>query len=73
MLAIPGAPPNMAKLPAGCPFTERCAMALPQCATVRPPLAAAAHDAQVLRSCHLNIEDVTTNLQRLKEQPGVAV
>lgn len=70
MLAIPGAPPNMARLPAGCPFTERCAMALPHCGTVRPVFAPAAHDAQVLRACHLNIEDVTQNLQRLKAEQG---
>ncbi len=72
MVAIPGAPPNMARLPAGCPFTERCVMALPQCATVRPVLSPAEHDAQVLRACHLNIEAVTQNLQRLKAEQGVA-
>jgi oligopeptide transport system ATP-binding protein len=72
MLAIPGAPPNMAKLPAGCPFTERCVMALPQCGMVRPALAPAAHDEHVLRACHLNIEAVTHNLQRLKVEQGVA-
>ncbi len=72
MLAIPGAPPNMARLPVGCPFTERCVMALPQCGTVRPPLVPAAHDAQVLRACHLKIEEVTHNLQRLKAEQGVA-
>lgn len=68
MLAIPGAPPNMAKLPKGCPFTERCTMALPQCGTVRPNLVPAEHDVKVLRACHLGIEDVTMNLQRLKAQ-----
>ena len=72
MLAIPGAPPNMAKLPGGCPFTERCVMALPHCGTVRPPLVPAAHDDHVLRACHLNIEDVSQNLQRLKAEQGIA-
>jgi oligopeptide transport system ATP-binding protein len=72
MLAIPGAPPNMAKLPVGCPFTERCVMALPQCGTLRPLLLPAAHDAQVLRACHLGIEDVSQNLQRLKAEQGIA-
>ena len=71
MLAIPGSPPNMAKLPKGCPFTERCAMALPQCGTVRPVFAPAAHDAAVQRACHLPLEEVTENLQRLKAQQGV--
>ena len=72
MLAIPGAPPNMARLPAGCPFTDRCAMALPQCGVERPAFAASAHDADVLRACHLGIEDVTRNLQDLKSKLGVA-
>jgi oligopeptide transport system ATP-binding protein len=72
MLAIPGAPPNMAKLPAGCPFTQRCGMALPHCGTVRPALAVATHDTHVLRACHLDVEGVTANLQRLKAEQGVA-
>ena len=72
MLAIPGSPPNMAKLPKGCPFTERCAMALPHCGTARPVFAPAAHDAAVLRACHLPLEEVTQNLQRLKALQGVS-
>ena len=72
MLAIPGSPPNMAKLPKGCPFTERCTMALPHCGTVRPVFAPAAHDAAVLRACHLPLEEVTQNLQRLKALQGVS-
>ena len=73
MLAIPGSPPNMAKLPKGCPFTERCAMALPKCGLERPAFAAAAHDEAVQRACHLPIEEVTQNLLRLKAQQGVSV
>ena len=72
MLAIPGSPPNMAKLPKGCPFTERCAMALPHCGTLRPAFAPAAHDPAVQRACHLPIEEVTQNLLRLKAQQGVS-
>ena len=72
MLAIPGSPPNMAKLPKGCPFTERCAMALPHCSTERPAFGPAAHDASVLRACHLPLEEVTKNLLRLKAQQGVS-
>jgi oligopeptide transport system ATP-binding protein len=52
LIAIPGAPPNMARLPAGCPFSERCALAEARCATNRPDLAAAANDESVLRACH---------------------
>ncbi|HWI82230.1 oligopeptide/dipeptide ABC transporter ATP-binding protein [Ramlibacter sp.] len=53
LVAIPGVPPNMAHLPAGCPFSERCGFVLARCATERPPLAAAAHDRAVLRACHV--------------------
>lgn len=33
---IPGAPPDLTALPPGCAFAERCAVALPTCATERP-------------------------------------
>ena len=70
MIAIPGAPPNMARLPTGCPFAERCVMALTQCESVRPVLGAAGHDARVLRACHLSFDNVTQGLQRLKSGQG---
>lgn len=72
MLAIPGAPPNMTKLPAGCPFTDRCAMALPHCGAQRPALASATHDDNVLRACHLSIDAVARNLQILKAEQGAS-
>jgi oligopeptide transport system ATP-binding protein len=58
LLAIPGAPPNMARLPAGCPFSERCALAMPRCVTDRPTLIAAANDESVLRACHKDAFEV---------------
>ncbi|HET7140991.1 MAG TPA: ABC transporter ATP-binding protein [Candidatus Limnocylindria bacterium] len=33
---IPGSPPDLASLPAGCSFSPRCGRAMPQCATARP-------------------------------------
>ena len=36
LYAIPGVPPNLASLPAGCPFHPRCPEALPRCATEAP-------------------------------------
>jgi len=51
LLAIPGMPPSMARLPPGCPFSERCTLAIPRCSAERPPLVAA-NDEQVLRACH---------------------
>jgi oligopeptide transport system ATP-binding protein len=52
LLAIPGAPPNMARLPAGCPFSERCTLVEPRCVSTRPALSAVAGRPEVLRACH---------------------
>jgi peptide/nickel transport system permease protein len=38
LTGIAGSPPNMASPPSGCRFHPRCADALPECATVEPPL-----------------------------------
>jgi peptide/nickel transport system ATP-binding protein len=42
--AIPGAPPDMANLPPGCPFAPRCAQALPKCVLGKPPEVAVGPD-----------------------------
>jgi oligopeptide transport system ATP-binding protein len=34
--AIPGLPPDLARLPEGCPFRPRCAFAMAQCTTLPP-------------------------------------
>ena len=52
LIAIPGAPPNMARLPPGCPFSERCAFVMDRCVQQRPPLVPSVTDASVLRACH---------------------
>jgi oligopeptide transport system ATP-binding protein len=57
LAAIPGAPPNMARLPAGCPFSERCGFADERCATEMPPLVAV-EQGSVLRACHRPIDVV---------------
>ena len=38
LIAITGSPPTMTQVPAGCPFRDRCAFAVEQCDTQRPPL-----------------------------------
>ena len=58
LLAIPGAPPNMARLPRGCPFSERCALADATCHDILPELAPAGADKAVLRACHRSVQDV---------------
>lgn len=35
---IPGSPPSLGRVPAGCPFHPRCPHAQPSCAVDRPPL-----------------------------------
>ena len=38
LVPIPGAPPSLAALPAGCPFTPRCPLAVDECSTAEPAL-----------------------------------
>ncbi|NVO05063.1 MAG: ATP-binding cassette domain-containing protein [Rhodoferax sp.] len=58
LLAIPGAPPNMAHPPQGCPFHPRCAMVMPPCSTVRPELVGDARLPGKLRACHKDSAEV---------------
>ena len=62
LLAIPGAPPNMARLPTGCPFSERCPMADDRCHHVMPALQPSLHRADVLRACHRSAEEVSQHM-----------
>jgi oligopeptide transport system ATP-binding protein len=55
LLAIPGAPPNMARLPKGCPFSPRCAFANTQCHDTLAPLQAVAGATGQLRACHRDV------------------
>jgi oligopeptide transport system ATP-binding protein len=38
LASVPGLPPDLLELPAGCPFAERCAYAEDQCIEAMPPL-----------------------------------
>jgi oligopeptide transport system ATP-binding protein len=58
LLAIPGAPPNMAHLPKGCPFSERCTFADARCHDTLAPLQSIGGDAHHLRACHRDIATV---------------
>ncbi|MFC5523865.1 oligopeptide/dipeptide ABC transporter ATP-binding protein [Polaromonas jejuensis] len=59
LVAIPGAPPNMARLPKGCPFSERCTLANAECREVLPALLAAENNPAVRRACHKSIQAVS--------------
>ena len=58
LTAIPGNPPNLADMPSGCPFAERCAYARARCVAELPSLSVAAHDAAVARACHFAIDQL---------------
>ncbi len=49
LAAIPGEPPDMSRLPAGCPFAPRCPLRMPRCETVMPELL---HHGSLRRACH---------------------
>lgn len=59
---IAGEPPDMSRLPAGCPFTPRCTFRRDECATVKPPLEPFAADRG--RACHAPIEEVKHDAPR---------
>ncbi|GAA1548896.1 ABC transporter ATP-binding protein [Dactylosporangium maewongense] len=50
LYAIPGAPPNPARLPAGCPFHPRCPRADDTCRSTLPPLSPLPHGRA--SACH---------------------
>ena len=49
--AIPGQPPDLERLPPGCPFAERCEFTFERCADERPLLRDV--EAGHARACHL--------------------
>jgi oligopeptide transport system ATP-binding protein len=63
LVAIPGVPPNMARLPAGCPFSGRCSFEMDICSSQRPPLEPSPTDPMVLRACHRRVEEVAREAQ----------
>lgn len=64
LIAIPGAPPNMARLPPGCPFSERCAFVMERCIQQRPPLLPSDLDPTVMRACHRDPRDCVPEVLR---------
>jgi oligopeptide transport system ATP-binding protein len=53
---IAGEPPDMSRLPAGCPFSPRCAIATERCAAVRPDLVTLGPGRR--RACHAEMREV---------------
>ena len=50
---IPGTPPSLISLPAGCPFASRCPHAFDKCRTEAPPLTDVARDPRHQSACWL--------------------
>ncbi len=55
LATIAGEPPDMSRLPSGCPFSPRCAQVLDNCRSDRPPLELLDNRR---RACHLPIKEV---------------
>ena len=55
---IPGNPPNMMNMPAGCPFVPRCDFADDTCWSVRPELKLAEGFQTRTRACHRTLEEL---------------
>lgn len=55
LITIAGEPPDMSNLPAGCPFSPRCAVQLENCRAERPALETTGDRR---RSCHLPVQEV---------------
>ncbi len=56
LLTIAGEPPDMSRLPQGCPFSPRCAQVQNTCASLRPELQGFGTDRR--RACLLPLEEV---------------
>ncbi|SEV99264.1 oligopeptide transport system ATP-binding protein [Aliiroseovarius sediminilitoris] len=58
LATIPGSPPNMMNMPAGCPFSPRCEFAIEKCATIRPTLDGVAGRKVRRRACLRPLEEL---------------
>jgi oligopeptide transport system ATP-binding protein len=58
LVTIPGNPPNMMNMPAGCPFTPRCRFAIEKCLTTMPDLIHSGGDEGHMRACNVAKEDL---------------
>ncbi|WP_314686410.1 ABC transporter ATP-binding protein [uncultured Bifidobacterium sp.] len=62
LVPIPGSPVNLADLPKGCPFAERCPMAVDRCRQEEPPLRPVPGRAGQFTACHRTGEIVDRGL-----------
>ncbi|MDF0605212.1 ATP-binding cassette domain-containing protein [Neisseriaceae bacterium TC5R-5] len=62
LISIPGNPPNMAQLPRGCPFAERCSYQQARCINDVPTLVNKPGSASAWRACHLAVNELHSTL-----------
>ncbi len=55
LIPIEGQPPNLAKLPPGCPFRPRCGYAIDRCAVERPELETVGEEHQ--KACWIDVRE----------------
>ena len=58
LVTIPGNPPNMMRLPKGCPFAARCAFVKDVCQTTMPDLIPTGSSGGHMRACNVAMEDL---------------
>jgi len=58
LTTIPGNPPNMMKLPEGCPFCPRCNFAKSECKTKVPKLILTGQSGSHYRACNVAVEEL---------------
>ena len=54
---IPGNPPNMMKLPNGCPFSSRCSYKVNDCLEIQPPIKTI-NNQNHQRACHVSLTEL---------------
>jgi peptide/nickel transport system ATP-binding protein len=71
LAGIPGAPPDLSRLPSGCAFHQRCPYAMKRCATERPPLVNLAKGGRSV-ACwlHEGGEDVVVPVELRRREPS---
>jgi oligopeptide/dipeptide ABC transporter ATP-binding protein len=65
---IPGEPPNVARLPAGCPFHPRCPYVMPECRQAVPSLSEI--EPQRWVACHLYPDKLHSPPSPTERGPG---
>jgi oligopeptide transport system ATP-binding protein len=59
LIPIPGLPPDLIGLPAGCPFVARCPFSIPRCSTENPTLKSVSNGHDV--ACWVDVREAATH------------